>query len=103
MAENSDETVELEFFDLDTGEVRFAVELTRKDLEGYQLAAQNLGVTFEDFMLQIAEAQLHEENTQWFAPRVDSNGDITLEGAAPVEIPTATEISRGKAEQVGAD
>lgn len=98
MTDHAEELLELEFFDLDTGEIRFAINLTRHDLEGYQTAAQNLGMAFEDFMLQIAEAQLHEENTQWFTPRIDSNGDITLEGAAPVEIPTATEISEGKAE-----
>lgn len=98
-APNSEGTMILEFFNKDDGSDQFTMELSVEDFERYSEIAENTGVPIEDFMVQLAEAQIREHNTQWMIPGVDEEGNISLEGAIPVEIPSLDALStegRGK-------
>lgn len=82
----SGETVVLEFFSKDDGSDQFTLELAREDFERYELIAANLGVPIEDLMVQLAEAQVYERNTQWLVPSVAEDGTISFEAGMPVDL-----------------
>ena len=91
--QGSADTVKLEFYSKDDGADQFAVELSREDFEHYQGVAENMGVPIEDLMLQLVEAQLYEQNTQWVLPAVDSEGEMSFEGATPVDLESLSDSS----------
>ncbi len=90
---SEEDSIHLEFFDLTTDEIRFTVDLDRETFERYQLSAQSMGVTFEEFMADIAEAQVREENTEWFMPLVNAEGYVEPDRSRPFLPPTPDQIT----------
>lgn len=85
-----EEYVTVQFFDKDTGkDFDWDLELSMSDYERYVAIAESLGVSFEEFMVDAIKSASQENDVQWSVPIVDDEGNITLEGAEVVEVPTS--------------
>jgi len=78
-------TVVLEFFDERNGEDQFTLELTEEDFAKYEEIARERGITIEELMVQVAEREIEERNTQWVLPTVDSFGRLDLANGMPMD------------------
>lgn len=85
-AASTPKTVILEFFDERDGSDQFTMELSEEDFARYEAIAKSLGTPIEDFMAEIAEQQMQEQNTQWIIPTFDAFGRVTLEGGTPMDL-----------------
>lgn len=79
-------TVVLEFFDERNGEDQFTLELTQADFARYEEIARERGITIEELMVQVAEREIEERNTQWVLPTVDSFGRLDLANGTPMDL-----------------
>lgn len=82
------EVVTLEYFNHETGEDEFMIELTKKDFDQYVIAAEELGMEIEDLVLNAARKEINDLNTQWVLPSIDDDGNIDVSKGTPVDIPS---------------
>lgn len=92
-----EDVVTVSFFDTrDEDKVLFTVELERSELTKYERAAEALGVSFEQFIYAAVERKLEEDNTQWVAPGVTADGELSMEQGTVIDLSAVAESSENK-------
>lgn len=86
-SDTTPEIVSLEYFDKLTGEVELYVEIHKADFDQYVIAAENMGMSIEDLVLEAARAEVNDQNTQWVLPSVDADGNIDVKNGTPMVLP----------------